>query len=59
MIGIYSRPTPARGQYERIMEYLARSKAEGKTSLSDALAREETALGNPELCDRHNVVPPG
>jgi uncharacterized protein (DUF58 family) len=33
------------GQYERIMEYLARSKAEGTTSLSDALAQEEQLWG--------------
>ncbi len=33
------------GQYDRIMEYLATSKAEGTTPLSDVLAREEQLWG--------------
>ena len=34
------------GQYERIMEYLARSKAEGDASLAEVLSREEQLWGS-------------
>ena len=34
------------GQYERIMEYLARSKAEGNVSLAEVLSREEQLWGS-------------